>query len=222
MISCPAAETKQQSANLEIWLSQMKGSSNRLSLEQSIKNTRVTVAKRWFANPGWGHCCFQNIWGHTLATNPATEKEKAPMHSRGTTSAVEPGGTASAVEPGGTASAVEPGGQHQLWSQGGQHQLWSQGGQHQLWSQGDNISCGARGDSISCGARGNNKCKKCPSCRGEHIQSRNQCPAHGSECKSCGKANHWAGVCHSKPQREICTVRNVADIEKIPEDTRGL
>ena len=31
-------------------------------------------------------------------------------------------------------------------------------------------------------------------------QSRDKCPAYGSECKSCGKANHWARVCRSKPQ----------------------
>ena len=59
-----------------------------------------------------------------------------------------------------------------------------------------------RGNNINRGARGDNKSKKCPNCGGEHAKSRDQCPAHGSECKKCGKANHWARVCRSKPQQE--------------------
>lgn len=44
-----------------------------------------------------------------------------------------------------------------------------------------------------------NKPKKCGNCGGEHlIKSKNKCPAYGTECKICGKANHWARVCCSK------------------------
>ena len=43
------------------------------------------------------------------------------------------------------------------------------------------------------------KLRKCGNCGGEHlIKPKNKCPAYGTECKMCGKANHWARVCRSK------------------------
>lgn len=38
---------------------------------------------------------------------------------------------------------------------------------------------------------------------GEHLfKAKGNYPAYGTECKSCGKANHWARVCRSKQRRE--------------------
>ena len=38
--------------------------------------------------------------------------------------------------------------------------------------------------------------RKCGNCGVEHlIKPKNKCPAYGTECKMCGKDNHWARVC---------------------------
>ena len=37
-----------------------------------------------------------------------------------------------------------------------------------------------------------NKCLKCGK---SHAFHREDCPAFGSKCNTCGKANHWASVC---------------------------
>ena len=43
-----------------------------------------------------------------------------------------------------------------------------------------------------------NKAKiSCSYCRGVHAQGRQQCPAHGKKCRSCGKLNHFQRVCKS-------------------------
>ena len=39
-----------------------------------------------------------------------------------------------------------------------------------------------------------NKCLKCGK---SHAFHREACPAFGSKCNTCGKANHWASVCLS-------------------------
>ena len=71
----------------------------------------------------------------------------------------------------------------------------------QLNSESEKSINAVKGDNLNRGARGDtSKSKKCPNCGGDHPQSRDKCPAYGSECKSCGKANHWARVCRSKPQ----------------------
>ena len=44
--------------------------------------------------------------------------------------------------------------------------------------------------SSTCGHCGN----ACP-----HPQSQLSCPARGAECRACGKLNHFASVCRSKP-----------------------
>ena len=48
-----------------------------------------------------------------------------------------------------------------------------------------------------------NKCLKC--CK-SHAFHREDCPAVGSKCNTCGKANHWASVCLSnrtKPKQRL-------------------
>lgn len=53
------------------------------------------------------------------------------------------------------------------------------------------------------GIKGDNKPKKCTNCGGEHlVKPKSKCPAFGTECNVCGKANHWARVCRSKPRRD--------------------
>ena len=37
----------------------------------------------------------------------------------------------------------------------------------------------------------------CSYCGGVHVQGRQQCPAHGKKCRSCGKLNHLQRVCKS-------------------------
>ena len=46
--------------------------------------------------------------------------------------------------------------------------------------------------------RESNKDKvSCSYCGGVHAQGRQQCPAHGKKCRSCGKVNHFQRVCKS-------------------------
>ena len=37
----------------------------------------------------------------------------------------------------------------------------------------------------------------CPNCTCQHPSSRNNCPAHDSACKGCGKKGHWQAKCQS-------------------------
>ena len=37
----------------------------------------------------------------------------------------------------------------------------------------------------------------CPNCTPQHPPSRNNCPAHDSACKGCGKKGHWQAKCQS-------------------------
>ena len=37
----------------------------------------------------------------------------------------------------------------------------------------------------------------CPNCTPQHLPSRNNCPAHDSACKGCGKKGHWQAKCQS-------------------------
>ncbi|XP_065185817.1 uncharacterized protein K02A2.6-like [Sycon ciliatum] len=46
---------------------------------------------------------------------------------------------------------------------------------------------------------------KCPNCGGSHHSQRDQCPARGQCCKACGKRNHFARVCRSKPSTSAVT-----------------
>ena len=39
--------------------------------------------------------------------------------------------------------------------------------------------------------------KLCPNCTHQHPPSRNNCSAHDSACKGCGKMGHWQANCHS-------------------------
>ena len=40
-------------------------------------------------------------------------------------------------------------------------------------------------------------CTPCPNCTCQHPPSRNNCPAHDSACKGCGKKGHWQVKCQS-------------------------
>ena len=37
----------------------------------------------------------------------------------------------------------------------------------------------------------------CPNCTCQHPPGRNNCPAHDSACKGCGKKGHWQAKCQS-------------------------
>ena len=37
----------------------------------------------------------------------------------------------------------------------------------------------------------------CPNCTHQHPPGRNNCPAHDSACKGCGKKGHWLAKCQS-------------------------
>ena len=40
-----------------------------------------------------------------------------------------------------------------------------------------------------------NMSNKCLKCGKSHAFHREACPAFGSTCNTCGKANHWASIC---------------------------
>ena len=43
----------------------------------------------------------------------------------------------------------------------------------------------------------------CNKCGKQHPQHpRNKCPAYGSTCLKCGKANHWQSVCRSSKRKQ--------------------
>ena len=45
--------------------------------------------------------------------------------------------------------------------------------------------------------------KFCNKCRKQHPQHpRNKCPAYGSTCLKCDKANHWQSVCRSSKRKQ--------------------
>ena len=47
----------------------------------------------------------------------------------------------------------------------------------------------------------NRQSQKCQKCGGKHPpKPYAECPAYGTECHKCGKHNHWAIVCKSKPK----------------------
>ena len=53
-------------------------------------------------------------------------------------------------------------------------------------------------DRRNAGRRELNKDKvSCSYCGGVHSQGRQQCPAHGKKCRSCGELNHFQRVCKS-------------------------
>ena len=52
-------------------------------------------------------------------------------------------------------------------------------------------------NSTSTSHRTNRKCKYCGSRHA--FKPRENCPAYGSTCDKCGKQNHWAKVCRSRP-----------------------
>lgn len=45
--------------------------------------------------------------------------------------------------------------------------------------------------------------RRCHYCNRKHEPSKHECPAYGHACKQCGKANHWAVVCRSKPTNDV-------------------
>ena len=51
----------------------------------------------------------------------------------------------------------------------------------------------------------------CPNCTHQHPPGRNNCPAHDSACKGCGKKGHWQAKCKScnstSPQAPHCPPR---------------
>ena len=51
-------------------------------------------------------------------------------------------------------------------------------------------------------------CTLCPNCTHQHPPGRNNCPAHDSACKGCGKKGHWHAKCRScnttSPQASHC------------------
>ena len=46
--------------------------------------------------------------------------------------------------------------------------------------------------------------RRCKFCDRTHPPSKNQCKAFGATCASCGKKNHFASVCRSKPPNDVC------------------
>ena len=46
----------------------------------------------------------------------------------------------------------------------------------------------------------NSKGNLCNNCK-QH--PKNKCPAYGTSCRKCGKANHWQSVCRSSKQRQL-------------------
>ena len=66
-----------------------------------------------------------------------------------------------------------------------------------MLTQMDQLDSGQKKEIYGIGS--DNKPRKCGNCGGEHlIKPKSKCPAYGTECKSCGKVNHWARVCRSK------------------------
>ena len=47
--------------------------------------------------------------------------------------------------------------------------------------------------------------KTCRYCRRRNQADRKACPAFGKTCQSCGKSNHFAAVCRSKPVQILAT-----------------
>ena len=72
-----------------------------------------------------------------------------------------------------------------------------------------------------------NKPRKCGNCGGEHlIKPKNKYPAYGTECKTCGKANHWARVCRSRREprshsRQRKTPRSRSNYRNIDRGAKG-
>ena len=56
-----------------------------------------------------------------------------------------------------------------------------------------------------------NKCRNC----GLDSHSRANCPAHGKECKKCGKKNHFERVCRSKPFEKHISSFIIGAIDRI-------
>ena len=52
--------------------------------------------------------------------------------------------------------------------------------------------------------------RPCAYCGGSHPpKPKSQCPAYGSQCDSCGKANHWKNVCRATGQQDTARFRSV-------------
>ena len=52
--------------------------------------------------------------------------------------------------------------------------------------------------------RRDNGDRRCKFCDRTHAPSKSQCKAFGATCASCGKKNHFASVCRSKPPNDVC------------------
>ena len=52
--------------------------------------------------------------------------------------------------------------------------------------------------------------RRCKYCDRQHSGQKESCPAYGQTCRKCGKANHFANVCKSKPatQQQVCDLGN--------------
>jgi hypothetical protein len=76
------------------------------------------------------------------------------------------------------------------------------------------------------GASGNTLSTPCTNCGRKHEARRSACPAFGKECRSCGKLNHFAQCCKSKPQqtrinKKPAFPKQVHDVRPTHEDAEA-
>ena len=72
-------------------------------------------------------------------------------------------------------------------------------------------------------ARAPSNSRRCSYCDRQHGGQKESCPAYGKTCRTCGKANHFASVCKSKPatqrQDTATGVRGATDVAKRRQGT---
>ena len=62
----------------------------------------------------------------------------------------------------------------------------------------------------------------CAYCGGSHpTKPKSRCPAYGSQCDTCGKANHWKNVCRATGQQDTARFRPVGRSRPLQQRPRS-